>query len=608
MWKMVIKMTPKQIECQLDKRQLSVCDNVPQNNWLTDKEHLMKFYEWNTFFRRNLDMYARWYFGFKLYPFQHVEIYQANVNTTTVIIGSRATAKSYWAAQAACCVASLYPRSEVLICSTTKKAARLIVNEKIKNKLMPDSPMLRREIESIIDNQNDTTIKFRNGSTIIVLPALDTSRGARSTFIIYEEFRQIDKFIVDSVISPMQEVRPTPFKDDYPELVEQPKDAYISSAWYTSHWMNDVIQEAYKDMMSGKSSYLLGLDYSVSLAHTIKTKEVLLKDKKKFDPMTYRIEYLNEMIKENTSAYFTYKMFTDNQRLKKPFYPRITLDVLNRKKNPYALPKQNGEIRIVSCDMAFVENKKNDNSIFSCIRLIPETVTYTSQSVEGSSKEIKQGYRRIVSYLEAIQGGDSVKQAIRIKQLFEDFEADYCVLDMRNGGINVYDLLAKVMYDEERDKEYSPWVCFNDEATANRIKTSGASPVLFSIVASQKLNSEIATTMRYTLTENKIDFLVSYNEAVEEILPKIQDYTQAVEIDTQMFFEKPFLETQELINECVELMYEKKPQTNIITISEQGSNRKDRYTSISYGNHFASLLEQDLLSDNNDYDFDFNDT
>ena len=89
----------------------------------------------------------------------------------------------------------------------------------------------------------------------------------------------------------MQEVRPTPYKDKYPELVEQPNDAYISSAWYTSHWMATVVQDAYKDMVNGRPSFLLGLDYSVSLAHNIKTKELILKDKKKFDPMTYRIEY-----------------------------------------------------------------------------------------------------------------------------------------------------------------------------------------------------------------------------------------------------------------------------------------------------------------------------
>ena len=295
-------------------------------------------------------------------------------------------------------------------------------------------------------------------------------------------------------------------------------------------------------------------------------------------------------------------MFTDNQRNKKPLYPRFDVDVLSRRKNPYSVSKQQGEIRILSCDMAFAEGKHNDNSIFTCMRLIPESTTYTVQSEGGTSKEISQGYRKIVSYIESIQGGDITKQAIRIKQLYEDLSCDYVVLDTRNGGLACYDLLAKVMYDESRDKEYQPWVCMNDDSIANRIKTIGALPVLFAINASQKLNSEIANEMRIALTNNMIDFLIPFNEAVESTLTKIPEYMSAIDVDTQLFYEQPYLETQELINECVELTYERKEQTGLIVISEQGANRKDRYTSVSYGVHFASLLEQDLLSDNSDYE------
>ena len=48
---------------------------------------------------------------------------------------------------------------------------------------MPDSAMLRREIESVIGNQNDTTIKFRNGSTIVGITSLRHIQEVRgSTF------------------------------------------------------------------------------------------------------------------------------------------------------------------------------------------------------------------------------------------------------------------------------------------------------------------------------------------------------------------------------------------------------------------------------------------
>ena len=597
-------MTNNEIIKCLDKRQLSVCDNLPSEHWLSNKNNLLKFYEWNTFFRENLDMYAEIYFGFALYPYQHLELYELNKNTLIDITGSRATAKTYIIAIFAVCKASLYPNSKIVICSATKGQSKLVVSEKIKNELMSQSPMLCREIKSIKDNQNDVIVYFRNGSTIKVLPSSENARGNRSTVTIYEENRMIDKFIIDSVISPFAIIRPVPYLkyEEYSDLVEEPTEVYISSAWYASHWMNTLIQDTYKAMLKGEKQCVIGLDYSVSLKHKIKTKNQILKDKRKFDPITFRIEYNNEMIKENTSAFFTYKMFTDNQRNKKPLYPRFDVDVLSRRKNPYSVSKQQGEIRILSCDMAFAEGKHNDNSIFTCMRLIPESTTYTVQSEGGTSKEISQGYRKIVSYIESIQGGDITKQAIRIKQLYEDLSCDYVVLDTRNGGLACYDLLAKVMYDESRDKEYQPWVCINDDSIANRIKTIGALPVLFAINASQKLNSEIANEMRIALTNNMIDFLIPFNEAVESTLTKIPEYMSAIDVDTQLFYEQPYLETQELINECVELTYERKEQTGLIVISEQGANRKDRYTSVSYGVHFASLLEQELLSDNSDYE------
>ena len=70
-----------------------------------------------------------------------------------------------------------------------------------------------------------------------------------------------------------------------------------------------------------------------------------------------------------------------------------------------------------------------------------------------------------------------------------------------------------------------------------------------------------------------------------------------------MFYEAPFFETQALISETTDLVYEKKEQTGAIVIHEQGANRKDRYTSCSYGSYFATQLEKDLISKNDDYEF-----
>ena len=62
------------------------------------------------------------------------------------------------------------------------------------------------------------------------------------------------------------------------------------------------------------------------------------------------------------------------------------------------------------------------------------------------------------------------------------------------------------------------------------------------------------------------------------------------------------METQALISETTSLVYERKEQTGIIVVHEQGKNRKDRYTSVSYGDMFFTELEKDLMNNMQEYE------
>lgn len=591
-----------------DERQSELYKKFPTDSFLGSEKNVDHFIQWVTFFRKNLHRFAMDYLGLKLHLYQIIMLYLMGVNQFIVVIASRASAKSFIIALYACCRCILYPNSLVVLSSATKGQSKLLVSEKIQKELMNLSPALRKEILKVKDNQNEVIVYFRNHSTITVVPASENGRGYRSNVIVREEFRQIKKSVDDSILSPFQIIRQTPYmKDDFyvdiPELQEETVDIYISSSWFDNgqNWMWDIVDQAYDDMLKGKASCLLAFDESIALMHKIKTMRYFQTEKKKQDPITWQLEFLNTRLKENRSAFFTYSMLQQNQRAKKPFYPRTLLDFKMGKKNPYDIPKQNGEVRIIACDMAFVENKKNDNSIFSCMRLLPECTTYSRES--SNDIKIDNGYRRIVPYIESVQGGDVVKQAIRIRELYEDFSADYIVLDMRNAGVAIYDLLAKVMYDEDRGIEYPPLSCMNDDTVANRIKIEGALPCIFVVNATQKLNSDIALDFRRVLDSQKIDLLITFEQASEEILPNVKEYMNSPDAATQVFYESPFLETQALISETTDLIYEKKEQTGAIVIHEQGSNRKDRYTSCSYGSYFASLLEKDLISKNDDYEF-----
>lgn len=582
-----------------DKNQLELYKKFPSTHYLSNQNNVLHMIAWCTFWRRNMHLFVRDYLKLKLYPYQQIAIYMMGVSNFICMIASRNDAKSFIIALYACCRCILYPGTLFVIGSATKGQAKLMVTAKIQDELMEWSPALKNEISEIKTSINDTSVKFKNSSKIIVYTANDNARGNRSHASCREEFRQIEKKIEDKVISPFQTVRNRPYmlNEYYGEnkiLQEDPVDIYISSSWVDDgNWMWKIVDQAFDGMLKNDGSVLMTFDESITLKHHLKTMKQMIREKKKQDPITWKTEFLNLKVKDALSSYFTFSMLMKRQVLKHVFYPRTTIDFKANKKNKFYIPKVDGEIRVVSNDIAFVAGEKNDNSVYSCIRAIPEVCTYDSDNGEI---EVKQGYRRQYPYLEANQIGDTTLQAIRIRQLYEDFGADYIVLDARNGGLQICYNLQKVLYDEERGVEYQPLKCMNNDDYAKVCQDKNAKPCIFVINATQALNSEIAINFRKNLTENKIDFLVNTNIAKEEILSGIKEYSLSENGDVDVSYELPFLNTQLMISESAMLQYEKNPQSGIIKISEQGSNRKDRYTSVSYGSHFIDKLELEFLT------------
>lgn len=589
-----------------DKNQLELYKNFPSTHYLSNQNNVLHVLAWGTFFKRNMHRFVIDYLKISLYEYQAIAIYMMGISNLICIIASRNDAKSFIVAVYAVARCLLYKGTKFRIGAATEKQAKLIVSEKIMDELCDWSPILRKEIEDFSIRNSDIYVKFRNGSKVTVFVANENARGLRSNAICREETRQIKKKVEDSVISPFQTPRKPKymFRPEYKDnkvLKEQPVDIYISSSWYDDgNWMWDISKQALDAMKKHKGGLMLAFDESIAIKHELKTIEQLIKEKKKQDPATWKIEFLNLKLRDSVSSYFTYKMLINRQVLRQVFYPRTTMDFKSGKRNKYAIPMLNNEIRVISNDIAFVAGNQNDNSVYSCIRAIPESTTYEN---ENHVIEIKQGYRREYPYIESNQIGDTTLQAIRIRQLYEDFGAQYIVLDCRNGGLQILYTLQKPLYDETRGVEYEPICCMNNPEYAKVCSDPNAKPCIYAINATQTLNSDIAIAFRKNLTENKIDFLLLYSKAQEEILANNNDYTSCIDLDMQMEYEKPFLETQAMVNECAELQYEKMPQTGVIKIHEQGKNRKDRYTSCSYGSYFIDQLELDIVGQNSDYDF-----
>lgn len=72
-----------------------------------------------------------------------------------------------------------------------------------------------------------------------------------------------------------------PFYEGIECLKEDPKDIYISSSWLDDgHWMWNLVDQAYTDMLNNRTSVMLAFDESITLKHNIRTQRQMQQEKK----------------------------------------------------------------------------------------------------------------------------------------------------------------------------------------------------------------------------------------------------------------------------------------------------------------------------------------
>ena len=588
-------MSPSYKNFQTNERKYSDSDDIFKRPKSMVKEESYSFdrqeniIDWATYYRRNVHRFVQHYFGISLYPYQVIWLYAMSLADSYVAICSRAVGKTWLLAVLACARAVLYPNSEIVVVSSTKEQAGIIVSDKIEG-LANNHPNLAREISKITTNMNKWAVDFHNGSVIKVVASRDSSRGKRSTFTIYEEFRLIDKTVLDAVIRPFSYIRQAPYLKNkkYSHLVEEPKEVFISSAYHKGLWWYNETRKNIVQMSKGLNAGFIAIDLAVAIRHNIKTIKQVRNEVSKMDEITALEEYWNIPWGENSDAYFKLKMFTRARKLTKAFYPQRP-QTYNSRKNPYDIRKHEGELRILSCDIAQRAGRANDLSITSCIRLEPTA----------------KGYLRELVYMESYSGIDSISQGIRIKQIFNDFDADAIVLDVATGGIGIYDQLGLITKDDERGIEYPAMTImrhsFFTDVIYNELKdrttSLNAIPVIFPITTGAKLNSEIAVEMRDKLQKRMWSFLVDDKTAEEYLLQSEfkKEILSQEDLGAKSWFLSPFVQTSLMINEFIGLSM--RLVAGNIKLEERSGSRKDRYTSISYGNYYISLLDLELIKE-----------
>ena len=542
---------------------------------------------WITFYRRNIHRFMQDYMGLTLYPYQILIVWMLQHSSTFYAVASRASAKSWLIAAYSIARAILYPGIKVIVCAKTQKQAGIIINEKARA-MYSDSTNLQREIKRFGGANNSFEIEFWNGSYIKAVTSDESSRGNRANDIIVEESRLVPKEILESIIKPFFEFRTPPYRTKEPyntdvDYRETNNLSYITSAYNTNEPWYDDVKSVLKRIIRGDSTaHFVALDYLISVRHGIKSKQTLKNEMLNNNRTSVLQEYYNMPTTTSSKAFFDATYF--HRVINKAFYPQ-RMATFNIRRNPYQVAKVENELRIVSADIATRAGKSNDLTILSCVRLIPGRL----------------GYDRELLHMEAHSGVSTTNQALRIKQIFFDFESDFLVLDTQNIGLGVFEQLGKAITDEERNIPYPAFTLCNlnlldsaqQEDYLSRVTSIGALPVVFPVMASASLNSRIASEFKSALQNKKWEFLIHPVDAENFLVGNQPEYlASALDSNVGVFFMNPYVQTSAFIDECLNLDMS---MNNGLVKLERKNGRKDRYTSVAYANLLAEILDRDLI-------------
>lgn len=536
---------------------------------------------WAAFYRANPHRFARDYLNLKLDRFQQIILCMMFRFSNVVYLASRGGGKSFLIAIFCVIHCILYPETRICLASKTRKQATEII-DKIREILMPRSANLRLEIEEVQVNQANAFVSFRNDSRIVVVTAADSARHNRATVLVVDEFRMVDKNIIDTVLRKfLTSQRHPAFLDkpeykDYPK--EQTKELYASSCWYESHWSYELVRSYVVNMIRGRSYFCCAMPYQLAIkeGRLDKTKVEDEMSETTFNAITFQMEMEALFFGQSSGGLYNFDEIDRNRVIKYPFYPKFAGHKLADKRL-YIPQKIPGEVRVLSADIALMSSAKNKNDA---------TSIFINQMLPTSNNRFINN----IVYADNNEGLRTDAQALIIRKLFDDYDCDYLVLDTKGLGLGVSDALMADIYDQDRGVTYGALSCCNNDELAKRCLVPDAPKVIWSVQGTQEFNSQCALGLREALKQGSVRLLTS-EFAAEDFLGELRGYDSLSTADA-LNLKLPYIHTSLLINELIKLEYE--VRNNVIRVKEKAGMRKDRYSSLSYNIHVAKIIERDL--------------
>ena len=540
---------------------------------------------WASFYRENVWRFARDYLHIDLKLFQKILLTLMMKCTVFAMIACRGIGKTYLSAIYAVCRCILYPGSKVCVASGVRSQGIAVI-DKIRLELVPNSRELEAEIDSIKINGTNCEIVFKNTSFIRVVTASDSSRGNRANVLLLDECRMINPDTIDAVLRKFLTQRRMP---RYSELTDKEREIeyskeknitmYLTSAYWEDSWVYQKCRDIFRNMMNDKRQFVCGFPYQLSLVEGLLDRELIEDEMSEtdFSDVKFSMEYCAEFYGSAEDAFFDFDSISKNRKIHYPMLPEKLAAKLNNASLLRIQPKQNGEVRVLSADIALMSSRRHNNDA---------TAIFINQMIPAKAGR----YMNNIVYTESVEGLRTESQALMIRKMFDEYQCDWLVLDTSGVGLGVYDCLARDIVDPDSGEIYPALSCYNDQTMAERCTVIGAPKVIWSIKASAQFNSDCAFLLREGFRSGRVRLLTSEYDA-DELLSAIRGWG-SLNPPEQLRIKLPYINTTLLIDELVNLQHEE--TGGRVKIYEKTGMRKDRYSSLAYNYYVAVQLENRL--------------
>ena len=269
----------------------------------------------------------------------------------------------------------------------------------------------------------------------------------RANLLLLDEFRLISKDVIDTILRKFltqqrmpryEELSKEERKKEYAK--EKNKTMYLTSAYFVDHWSYTKCTDTCRAMMDDKrKQFICGLPYQLSIQEGLLDADTVADEmvETDFNEVKFAMEYEALWYGNADGTFFDYNSIAKNRKIKYPMLPEKLVTKLGNSQTVKIPQKINGEIRILSADIALMSSRRNNNDA---------TAIFINQLMPTKAGR----YISNIVYTEVYEGLRTDHQALIIRKLFDEFQCDYIVLDTNGKLLPTYIVIYRLQYGIKR--------------------------------------------------------------------------------------------------------------------------------------------------------------